>query len=134
MKSNKILLIGSDIDEEQSIINYLKNIGNSVLGVIQKELVKSTLLRDKFDLIILDLKSRKFKISYISELKEYTEAPIMVLSNERLNKKQNNKDRDAEVKAINLGADEYLYRPLNFEILGTKIKKIINSYNGETEK
>lgn len=121
MKTRRILLIGSGIDVDRPIINYLDKSGHHVLGIIQKDLVKSTLMSEKFDLIILDLKEKKFNISLIPAVKEYSIAPIIVLASE--------KGEEREMEALNLGAKEYLNRPLDCELLKSKIDEIFKTKN-----
>lgn len=121
MNTKRILLIGSGIDVDRPIINYLDKSGHNVLGIVQKDLIKSTLMGEKFDLIILDLKEEKFNISLIPAVKEYSIAPIMVLASE--------KDEEKEMEALNLGAKEYLYRPLDCELLINKINEIFKTKN-----
>ena len=116
--NNKILLIEDDASISEMVSNYLTKEGFIVTTAFDGEEGIIKFLRDKFDLILLDLMMPKLDgIETMKIVREKSSIPILIMSA---------KDSDVD-KAIGLGlgADDYIAKPFSMIEILARIKASI---------
>lgn len=100
------------------ISSYLKKVGYEVTESYDGNECINLLKTENFDLLILDIYMPRLSgFDIIEELREMNNIiPILVIS------AGNN---DVVVKSLNLGADEYMQKPINLRELAIRLKNII---------
>ena len=118
MSNNRVLIV----DDEDSLLRFMKrnlevrnftvhsaSNGLEALAIFEKESI---------DLIILDvMMPRMDGLETLSRIREYSKVPIVVLS--ALGEEQD------KVKALNLGADDYLTKPFGVDELLARVHAVI---------
>jgi len=122
---NKILLIDDDSRFLGQAIELLKKNKYKIGFALNVEDAFKVLDKTKYDLIILDI-NMPFKngLDMLKELKatkSYKLIPILMSTSES--------DKDIVLKTIKLGADDYIVKPLNEEILLSKVHTLLKISN-----
>ncbi|MBT3239499.1 MAG: response regulator transcription factor [Chloroflexi bacterium] len=118
MSNNRVLIV----DDEDSLLRFMKrnlevrnfkvhsaSNGLEALAIFEKESI---------DLIILDVMMPHMDgLETLSRIREYSKVPIVVLS--ALGEEQD------KVKALNLGADDYLTKPFGVDELLARVHAVI---------
>ena len=104
-----------------SISLYLKKIGYDVTESYDGNECINLLKTENFDLLVLDIFMPSLSgFDIIEELRENLEMnkdiPILVISAG---------NHDVVIKSLNLGADEYMQKPINLKELAIRLKNII---------
>ena len=120
--SSKILVV----DDENSIRRFLKNSMGGVYSIFEAETGMSalnTVAVVQPDLVLLDLGLPDINgYEVIVRLREWTMVPIIVLSVRD--------QEDDKVKALDLGADDYLTKPFSAVELMARIRSALRHYTG----
>ena len=100
---------------------YLKKIGYDVTESYDGNECINLLKTENFDLLVLDIFMPSLSgFDIIEELRENLEMnkdiPILVISAG---------NHDVVIKSLNLGADEYMQKPINLKELAIRLKNII---------
>lgn len=122
----KILVVEDERDLNNVITRHLKKNNFSVNSVFNGEEALEFLNYEVYDLVILDIMMPKINgYELIKELrKKQNETPILMLTA---------KDSiDDKVKALDLGADDYLVKPFDFNELLARIRAIIRRKYGNS--
>lgn len=102
---------------------------NDIIEASNSSNLASVLQNSSFDLIILDLyyaDANGFEILQKIRNKDLSsDVPIIAVTGEA--------DRDEIVKAIDLGANDYILKPFQAEELQSKIISVLNKYHSPTE-
>ena len=117
----KILVIDDDQITLDSISFFLKKEGFEVFKALDSYLALEILEKFKMDLIICDIMLPNLSgLGLLSLLKNFylEKTPVLLISS--LDQKE------VLLSSMNLGAQDYLVKPINFEELISKIKKIIS--------
>ncbi|MDH5559710.1 MAG: response regulator transcription factor [Deltaproteobacteria bacterium] len=128
----KILVIEDQDDLRELIVYNLKKDKNSEIIEVPNANEALIVLEDlSVDLILLDLMLPGLKgfefLKIIKDKPRLQSIPVVILS-------AKSEDKDI-VKGLNLGAEDYLTKPFSFQVLITKIDKILNrSQNGTSNK
>ena len=104
----KILLVEDEIDLNNIITKYLKKNGYSVDSVFDGEEALDYLRYGEYDLVILDIMMPKVNgFEVIKELRNKGNHTSVLMLTAR-------DSADDKVKGLDLGADDYLVKPFDF--------------------
>ena len=122
----KILLAEDEIDLNNIVTKYLKKNGYSVESVFNGEEALDYLEYDEYDLIILDIMMPKINgFEVIKKLRSKgNHTPILLLT-------ARNSSED-KVKGVDLGADDYIVKPFDFNELTARIRTIVRRRYGNS--
>lgn len=120
----RILVVEDAVDMNRLIVKMLKKAGYSVDSCYNGEEAKDYLLGATYDGIILDVMMPKLNgYELLAELREKrNETPVLFLT-----------ARDAiadRVKGLDLGADDYLIKPFDFDELLARIRAMTRKHAG----
>lgn len=120
----KILMIEDDRKLNLLINDYLKRYGYDVIGISNFREVETEILEAKPDIILLDINLPYLDGFYLCRfIRKKLTVPIIIVSA---------RDSDMEqIMGIELGADDYLVKPFNLDLLLTKIKASLRRAYGE---
>lgn len=121
---NRILLIEDDLKQNLLISEFLQKYNYEVLQIKNFQAVEHEIIAAKPDLILLDITLPYLDGFYLCRfIRKKLTVPIIIVSS---------RDSDAEkIMGIELGADDYLVKPFNFELLLTKIRASFRRAYGE---
>ena len=122
----KILLAEDEIDLNNIVTKYLKKNGYSVESVFNGEEALDYLEYDEYDLIILDIMMPKINgFEVIKKLRSKgNHTPILLLT-------ARNSSED-KVKGLDLGADDYIVKPFDFNELTARIRTLVRRRYGNS--
>ena len=120
----RVLVVEDEKDLNRLIVKTLKKEGYSVDGCFNGEEAMLNLMGAEYDAIILDVMMPKMNgYEVIKELRDKGEdIPVLFLT-----AKDSVADR---VKGLDLGADDYLIKPFDFDELLARIRSITRKYSG----
>ncbi len=120
----RVLVVEDEKDLNKLIVKTLKKEGYSVDGCFNGEEAMLNLMGAEYDAIILDVMMPKMNgYEVIKELRDKGEdIPVLFLT-----AKDSVADR---VKGLDLGADDYLIKPFDFDELLARIRSITRKYSG----
>ncbi|WP_156299761.1 response regulator transcription factor [Streptobacillus canis] len=115
----KILLVEDEIDLNNIVNKYLKKNGYTVDSVFDGEEALFHLSEATYDLVILDVMLPKLNGFEVLERmrSKNNKTPVLMLT-ARVS-------IDDKVKGLDLGADDYLAKPFDFEELNARVRAII---------
>lgn len=121
MFMKKILLVEDDIDIIHHLSLFLKNKGFKVDHTDSQKNAIHMILDNKYDLILLDISLKEGNgFSLYNEIKAYKNIPIVFLTASN--------DEFSIVTGLNLGADDYIEKPLRPRVLLSRIQNIMKRY------
>lgn len=120
----RILVVEDSKDMNYLIVRTLKRAGYSVDGCYNGEEAKSYLLGAEYDAILLDIMMPKLDgYGLLKQMREQgMDTPVLFLT-----AKDAVSDR---VKGLDLGADDYLIKPFDFEELLARIRVMTRKHSG----
>ncbi|MGG7058791.1 response regulator transcription factor [Clostridium nigeriense] len=123
MDTNKIFIIEDDEKIRSELCTFLNRYGYETTYSLDFEHVIDEVLREKYHLILLDINLPYFDGYYICrEIRKKSSVPIIVVTS-----------RDSEVDelmSMNLGADDFITKPYNTQILLARISSLLRrTYN-----
>lgn len=120
----RILLVEDEEDLNSVITRFLKKNNYSVDSIFDGEKVFEFLKYEKYDLIILDIMIPKMSgFQVVERLREIrNNTPVLILT-----ARETVEDR---VKGLDLGADDYLVKPFDFNELIARIRALIRRKYG----
>lgn len=123
----KICIVEDDIKIRSQLSIFLEKYGYECIIIKKFDNVINELLQLSPDVIILDINLPVYDGYYICrELREKTETPIIIVTS-----RDNEID---ELMGMNLGADDFITKPYNTQILLARIASIIKrTYNNVTD-
>lgn len=125
---NMRLLIIEDNKELNNMIKiFITREGFSVIQAYSKEEGLVSFYEKKPDIIILDLNLPDGNgLDICSEIKGISQVPILILTA--------NSSLDDEILGLKSGADDYISKPFNFEILNLRLKALVRKNSVEEIK
>ena len=119
----KILIIEDDEVIREELQNFLKKYGYEVKAPIDLNNVIEYVENENANLILLDINLPVFDGYYICrEIRKTSDVPIMIVTS---------RDSDVdELMSMNLGADDFITKPYNTEILLARITNILKRTYG----
>ena len=120
----RILVVEDEKDMNRLIVKTLKKVGYSVDGCYDGEEALLNLMGAEYDAIVLDvMMPKKDGYELVKELRDKGEdIPVLFLT-----AKDSVADR---VKGLDLGADDYLIKPLDFDELLARIRAMTRKHAG----
>lgn len=118
MDANKIFIIEDDEKIRNELCTFLNRYGYKTKYSVDFEHIVDEVLREKYHLILLDINLPYFDGYYICrEIRKKSSVPIIVVTS-----------RDSEVDelmSMNLGADDFITKPYNTQILLARISSLL---------
>ena len=118
MDSNKIFIIEDDDKIRNELCTFLNRYGYETKYSLDFEHIVDEVLREKYHLILLDINLPYFDGYYICrEIRKKSSVPIIVVTS-----------RDSEIDelmSMNLGADDFITKPYNTQILLARISSLL---------
>jgi DNA-binding response OmpR family regulator len=114
----KILLIEDDFDTAEFMGRYLLDKG-FIVETSQSAFIGSSMAKcNKYDLIVLDINLPDYSgFEVCTKIRSYSSVPIIFVSAQS--------DSESHIQAFHLGADDYLTKPINLDILSLHIWAIL---------
>ncbi len=121
----KIIIIEDDKDILNEIKNFLEKYNYEVIVPDDFENVIEFILNRESDLILLDINLPVYDGYYIcKEVRKKSNVPIIIVTS---------KDSDMdELMSINLGADDFITKPYNIQILLARIGALLKRVDGNS--
>jgi len=114
----KILIVEDDIKLRNELKTFLEKNGYEVAVIETFENTVEDILNSKADLILLDINLPYFDGEYIcKQIRKVSQIPIIMITS-----RDNEID---ELLSLNYGADQYVTKPYNIQILLAKITRLI---------
>ena len=122
----KILLVEDEIDLNNIVTKYLKKNGYSVDSVFEGEKALDYLKYGEYDLVILDIMLPKINgFEVIKELRNKGNHTSVLMLTAR-------DSADDKVKGLDLGADDYLVKPFDFNELLARMRAVVRRKYGNS--
>lgn len=120
---SKIMIIEDNENIKNELIDFLKRYGYEAYGVNDFEHIVKMALKDGPDLILLDINLPYYDGYYICrEIRKEKDIPIIIVTS-----------RDSEmdeIMSMNLGADDFITKPYNTQILLARIAAVLRRTSG----
>ena len=126
---NKILIVEDDEKLRDELAIFLTNNGYEVTSLKEFNNTIADILNSKSDLILLDINLPEIDGEYVcKEIRKVSSIPIIIITS-----RDNEID---ELLSINYGADHYVTKPFNIQILLAKISSLLRrtSFGNNIEK
>ena len=126
---NKILIVEDDEKLRDELAIFLTNNGYEVTSIKEFNNTIADILNSKSDLILLDINLPEIDGEYVcKEIRKVSNIPIIIITS-----RDNEID---ELLSINYGADHYVTKPFNIQILLAKISSLLRrtSFGNNIEK
>jgi DNA-binding response OmpR family regulator len=119
----KIIIIEDDKIIREELQSFLNKYGYKVLAPIDFENIIDFILKEKADLILLDINLPIYDGYYICrEIRKKSEVPIIIVTSR-------DSDMD-ELMSMNIGADDFVTKPYNTQILLARIGALLKRTSG----
>lgn len=119
----KIIIVDDDKDILNEIKNFLERYSYQVIVPDDFEKIIEFILNQESDLVLLDINLPVYDGYYIcKEVRKKSNVPIIVVTSR-------DSDMD-ELMSINLGADDFITKPYNIQILLARIESILKRVDG----
>lgn len=119
----KIIIIEDNIDLKEQLIDFLERYGYEAYGPNKFENIVEYVLKENPELILLDINLPYYDGYYICrEIRKHNNIPIIVVTS-----------RDSEMDelmSMNLGADDFITKPYNTQILLARISSVLRRTQG----
>lgn len=118
MSVPKILIVEDDLDMQEMMVNFMQKNGFMVIAANNADELTEKLKSQRVDLILLDVMlGDENGISICREIRETNNIPIIIVS-------ALSADQD-RLSGFEVGADDYIVKPFNPQILLAKVKAIL---------
>ena len=118
MSVPKILIVEDDLDMQEMMVSFMQKNGFMVVAANNADELTEKLKSQRVDLILLDVMlGDKNGISICREIRETNNIPIIIVS-------ALSADQD-RLSGFEVGADDYIVKPFNPQILLAKVKAIL---------
>ena len=122
----KILLVEDEIDLNNVVTKYLKKNGYSIDSIFDGEEALDYLRYGEYDLVILDIMMPKVNgFEVIKELRNNGDNTAILMLTAR-------DSADDKVKGLDLGADDYIVKPFDFNELLARIRAVVRRKYGHS--
>lgn len=128
MQRNKIFIIEDEEKIREELTKFLEKYGYSIETSEDFENIVELALKSNSDMILLDINLPYYDGYYVCrEIRKRSEVPIIVVTS-----RQSEVD---ELMSMNLGADDFVTKPYNTQILLARISSIMKrAYGGVKEE
>ena len=125
-EQRKIFIVEDDINIKEELQTFLNRYGYQVLSVNKFENVLQEIEAARPDLVLLDINLPVFDGYYLCrELRKKSELPIIMVTSR-------DSDMD-ELMSMNLGADDFVTKPYNTDILLARIEAVLKRTYGSNQ-
>ena len=115
---SKILIVEDDKKLREELKIFLEKHGYEVIILEKFDNTIEDILKSKADLVLLDINLPNMDGEYVcKEIRKVSDVPIMIVTS-----RDNELD---ELLSINNGADQYITKPYNIQILLAKIERLL---------
>ncbi|MBF4806138.1 MAG: response regulator transcription factor [Pseudoleptotrichia goodfellowii] len=122
----KILFVEDEIDLNNIVTKYLKKNGHSVDSVFDGEEALEYLEYGEYDLVILDVMMPKINgFEVVKELRNKGNNTSVLMLTAR-------DSAEDKVKGLDMGADDYLIKPFDFNELSARIRAVVRRKFGNS--
>ncbi len=120
---SKILIVEDDIVIREELSSLLTRYGYYIKSVNEFKNILDYIRQEEADLILLDINLPYFDGYYICrEIRKFSNVPIIIVTS---------RDSDIdELMSINLGADDFITKPYNIQILLARISALLKRTYG----
>lgn len=119
----KIMIIEDNKEFKNELIEFLSRYGYEAYGPDRFDNIIDNVIKDKADLILLDINLPYYDGYYICrEVRKVKNTPVIVVTSR-------NSDMD-ELMSMNLGADDFITKPYNTQILLARIASVLRRSTG----
>lgn len=119
---DKILIVEDDEKLRAELEKFLKNNGYNISTISKFDNITEDILNKNADLVLLDINLPGADGEYIcKEIRKVSNVPIIIVTS-----RDNELD---ELLSINNGADQYITKPYNIQILLAKIERLLQRSN-----
>lgn len=123
----KIIVIEDNKNLREELIDFLARYGYEAYGPSDFKYIVNDVLKSDADLIMLDINLPFYDGYYICrEIRKVKNTPIIVVTSR-------DSDMD-EVMSMNLGADDFITKPYNTEVLLARIASLLRRVYGNTQE
>ena len=123
----KILLLEDDILLHQTIVEYLESLGHLVVGFREGESALSSLEKEIYDLLILDINVPKIDgLTLLEKLHSIKITPPTIFISALI-------DIEEISRAFELGCHDYLKKPFHLKELNLRIEKMLQTHQKPQE-
>ena len=123
----KIIIVEDDINIREELCSFLQKYGYEVTAPTDFQNIIDIIQKENANLIILDINLPAFDGYYICrELRKTSEVPIIIVTS-----------RDSELDelmSMNIGADDFITKPYNTQILLARINSILKRSYGNFQE
>lgn len=123
----KIVIVEDDINIREELCSFLQKYGYEVTAPTDFQNIIDIIQKESANLIILDINLPAFDGYYICrELRKTSEVPIIIVTS-----------RDSELDelmSMNIGADDFITKPYNTQILLARINSILKRSYGNFQE
>lgn len=118
----KILILEDEVKLRNELMTYLETNGFETDYIDDYTNVVNKILETEFDLLLLDINLPNINGEYVlRELRKTSNKPVIMVTSR-------NTEID-ELLSINYGADDFITKPYNSEILLARINRVLNRTN-----
>lgn len=115
---SRIMIIEDNENLKKELIEFLSRYGHDSYGVEDYKNVVNIILNDKPDLVLLDINLPYYDGYFICrEIRKNNNIPIIIVTSR-------DSDMD-EIMSINLGADDFITKPYNTQVLLARIGSLL---------
>ena len=119
----KIMIVEDNKELKDELIEFLSKYGYEAFGPDRFDSIIDYVLKEEADLILLDINLPYYDGHYICrEVRKTKDTPIIVVTSR-------NSDMD-EIMSMNLGADDFVTKPYNTQVLLARIASILRRTSG----
>lgn len=123
----KIVIVEDDVNIREELCSFLQKYGYEVVAPTDFQNIINAIQKENANLIILDINLPAFDGYYICrELRKTSEVPIIIVTS-----------RDSELDelmSMNIGADDFITKPYNTQILLARINSILKRSYGNFQE
>ena len=121
----KIIIVEDDKIIREELQSFLGRYGYEVVVPRELENIVEFILKENSDLVLLDINLPIYDGYYICrEIRKKSEVPIIIVTSR-------DSDMD-ELMSMNLGADDFVTKPYNTQILLARIAALLKRSNNKT--
>ena len=121
----KIIIVEDDEIIREELQSFLGRYGYEVVAPRELENIVEFILKENSDLVLLDINLPIYDGYYICrEIRKKSEVPIIIVTSR-------DSDMD-ELMSMNLGADDFVTKPYNTQILLARIAALLKRSNNKT--
>lgn len=120
----KVMIVEDNIDLRSLLTKHIEKFGYSVVAVEQFDMVLESFLKEQPDLVLLDINLPSYDGYYwCRQIRQHATCPIIFIS-----AREGTMD---QIMALENGADDYITKPFEYEIVIAKIRSHMRRAYGE---